>query len=85
MTSSHPSDRVQPVEPSRTADHVQEMLTRARSNFTYWRDVTAVNAAHDVLLANGIDNFHLAQDITEQVLAVADVALADPVDEPRTK
>lgn len=34
----------------------------------YWRwDVAAVNAAHDVLLANRIDNFGMAQEIVRRV------------------
>jgi hypothetical protein len=49
---------------------------RGRGTFEYWRDVTAVNAAHDVLLENGIDNFIMAQEITGRVLAVADEKVA---------
>lgn len=36
--------------------------------FDYQRDVAAVNAAHDVLLANRIDNFTLAQEVARAVI-----------------
>jgi hypothetical protein len=50
----------------------QSDYNKALAGFEYWRDVTAVNAAHEVLMGNGIDNFDMAVEITRKVLEVAD-------------
>lgn len=47
-------------------------FNKALAGFEYWRDVTAVNVAHEVLMGNGIDNFDMAGEITRKVLEVAD-------------